>query len=166
SSVSFDVYSCLSDNVLTSLTEENVAYEQGSDQTQAVNTKQVDVAVTESGLGGRIDATNVTQLDLHSHIESDHWSEIYSAIQQHLQKIYNGKKDALKERYWVPDKEWTYDVERIRHGRPSHIFEVDWDVQIAFWNDPKNLARTAQNKQNRAKSKVVCRQGSRSIAAL
>ncbi|GJU99555.1 ribonuclease H-like domain-containing protein [Tanacetum coccineum] len=42
----------------------------------------------------------------------------------------------------------------------------DWDAQVAFWNDPKNLTRAAQNKQNRAKSKVVCRQGSRSIAAL
>ncbi|GJU01081.1 reverse transcriptase domain-containing protein [Tanacetum coccineum] len=39
-------------------------------------------------------------------------------------------------------------------------------IGIAFWNDPKNRARAAQNKQNRAKSKVVCRQGSRSIAAL
>nr|GEX66922.1 hypothetical protein [Tanacetum cinerariifolium] len=38
-------------------------------------------------------------------------------------------------------------------------------IGLAFWNDPKNLARAAQNKQNRAKSKVVCRQGSRSIAA-
>ncbi|GKF97107.1 hypothetical protein Tco_0292928, partial [Tanacetum coccineum] len=25
--------------------------------------------------------------------------------------------------------------------------------KIAFWNDPKNLARAAQNKQNQAKSK-------------
>ncbi|GKD17807.1 hypothetical protein Tco_1206965, partial [Tanacetum coccineum] len=49
--------------------------------------------------------------------------------EQHLQKIYNGKKLALKERYWVPD-------------------EVDWDAQIAFWNDPKNLALAAQNKKN------------------
>ncbi|GJT72818.1 retrovirus-related pol polyprotein from transposon TNT 1-94 [Tanacetum coccineum] len=48
-----------------------------------------------------------------------------------------------------------------------HTFpEADWDAQVAFWNDPKNLTRAAQNKQNRAKSKVVCRQGSRSIAAL
>ncbi|GKB37505.1 probable flavin-containing monooxygenase 1 [Tanacetum coccineum] len=55
---------------------------------------------------------------------------------------------------------------RIRLSLPSHISEVNWDVQIAFWNDPKNRARATQNKQNRAKSKVVCRQGSRSIAAL
>ncbi|GKA60783.1 hypothetical protein Tco_0760190 [Tanacetum coccineum] len=33
----------------------------------------------------------------------------------------------------------------------SHISEVDWDAQIAFWNDPKNLARAAQNKKKRGK---------------
>ncbi|GJT94588.1 probable flavin-containing monooxygenase 1 [Tanacetum coccineum] len=99
------------------------------------------------------------------HMESDSWPLIYAAIQQHLQKIYNGKKAALKEKHWIPDSDETYDLERIRQSRPSHISEVNWDAQIAFWNDPKNHARAAQNKQNRAKSKVVCRQGSRSIAA-
>nr|GEU66456.1 hypothetical protein [Tanacetum cinerariifolium] len=77
-----------------------------------------------------------TQFDLRPHMESNRWPQIYAGIQQHLQKIYNGRKAALKQRYW-----------------------------LAFWNDPKNLARAAQNKQNRANSKVVCRQGSRSIAA-
>ncbi|GJT13047.1 hypothetical protein Tco_0860089 [Tanacetum coccineum] len=60
--------------------------------------------------------------------------------------IYNGKKAALKDRHWRPDADGTYDLEQIRLGRPSHIFEADWDAHIAFWNDPKNLARTAQNK--------------------
>ncbi|GJY83326.1 hypothetical protein Tco_0496702 [Tanacetum coccineum] len=87
-------------------------------------------------------------------MESGSWPQIDAGIQQHLQKIYNGKKAALKKRHWVPNDDGTYDVERIRRGRPSHIFEVDWDAQIAFWNDPKNLARAAQNKQNWAKSKV------------
>ncbi|GKG14326.1 hypothetical protein Tco_0353926 [Tanacetum coccineum] len=87
-------------------------------------------------------------------MESDRWPQIYAAIQQHLQKIYNGKKVALKERYWVPDEDETYDVERIRRAHPSHISEVDWDAQIAFWNDPNNFARAAQKKW--AKSKVVC----------
>ncbi|GJV40601.1 hypothetical protein Tco_1419041 [Tanacetum coccineum] len=96
-----------------------------------------------------------TQFDFRPHMESDRWPQIYAGIQQHLQKIYNGKKAALKERHWVPDEDGTYDVERIRRGRPSHISKVDWDAQIAFWNDPKNLARAAQNKQNRAKSKVM-----------
>ncbi|GJZ45083.1 reverse transcriptase domain-containing protein [Tanacetum coccineum] len=107
-----------------------------------------------------------TQFDMRPHMESDRWPLIYAAIPQHLQKIYNGKKAALKDRYWITDSDGTYDLERIRLSRPSHIFEVNCDTQIAFWNDPKNHARAAQNKQNRAKSKVVCRQGSRSIAAL
>ncbi|GJU16927.1 hypothetical protein Tco_1144893 [Tanacetum coccineum] len=96
-----------------------------------------------------------TQFDMRPHMEYDRWPLIYAAIQQHLQKIYNGKKAALKERYWIPDSDGTYDLERIRQSRPSHISEVNWDAQIAFWNDPKNRARAAQNKQNRAKSKVM-----------
>ncbi|GKG47112.1 hypothetical protein Tco_0504309, partial [Tanacetum coccineum] len=58
----------------------------------------------------------------------------------------NSMNAALKERYWVPGKDETYDMERIRRRRPSHISKVDWDAQIAFWNDPKNLTRAAQNK--------------------
>nr|GEX15643.1 reverse transcriptase domain-containing protein [Tanacetum cinerariifolium] len=55
----------------------------------------------------------------------------------------------------VPNPEaGTYDVESIRHGRPVNIFAVDWDAQIAFWNDPKNLTWCAQNRKNRAKITV------------
>nr|GEX37360.1 DNA-directed DNA polymerase [Tanacetum cinerariifolium] len=68
-------------------------------------------------------------------------------------RIYYGKKAALKERYWVSKKDGSYDLERIRRERPSHISKADWDEQLAFWNDPKNLARAAQNKQSREKSK-------------
>ncbi|GJZ93877.1 hypothetical protein Tco_0666080 [Tanacetum coccineum] len=71
----------------------------------------------------------------------------------HLQKIYNGKKAAIKERHWISDSDGTYDLERIRLSCPLHISEVNWDAQIVFWNDPKNRARVTQNKQNRAKSK-------------
>nr|GEU37548.1 hypothetical protein [Tanacetum cinerariifolium] len=38
--------------------------------------------------------------------------------------------------------------------------------QIAFWLNPKNATRAAQNAKNRAKSKVICRQGSRSVVVL
>ncbi|GKE29925.1 hypothetical protein Tco_1445309 [Tanacetum coccineum] len=73
------------------------------------------------------------QFDLRPRMESDRWPQIYTGIQQHLQKIYNGKKATLKERYLVPNpKDGTYDVERMRSGRPLHIFDVDWDAQIAF----------------------------------
>nr|GEW07407.1 hypothetical protein [Tanacetum cinerariifolium] len=69
-----------------------------------------------------------TQFDLHPYMESDRWPQIYTAIQQHLQKLYNGKKAALKKRYWIPEEDVTYDVERIRCGRPSHISEVELDA--------------------------------------
>nr|GEW43536.1 hypothetical protein [Tanacetum cinerariifolium] len=39
-------------------------------------------------------------------------------------------------------------------------------IGIRFWSDPKNMARCAQNARNRAKSTVVCRQGSRTLATL
>ncbi|GJS31228.1 hypothetical protein Tco_0491848, partial [Tanacetum coccineum] len=66
-----------------------------------------------------------TQFDLRPYMESDHWPQIYAGIQQHLQKIYNGKKAALKERYWVLEEDGSYDLERLRRGRPSYIYEDD-----------------------------------------
>ncbi|GKC97281.1 hypothetical protein Tco_1167556, partial [Tanacetum coccineum] len=48
-----------------------------------------------------------TQFDMRPHMESDRWPLIYAAIQQHLQKIYNGKKAALKEKHWIPDSDGT-----------------------------------------------------------
>nr|GEY61982.1 hypothetical protein [Tanacetum cinerariifolium] len=91
-------------------------------------------------------------------MEFERWQKIYTGIQQHLQKIYNGNKAALKAQHWVPNPEaGTYDVESIRRRRSVNIFAADWDAQIAFWNDPKNLARCAQNRKNRAKSTVVYR---------
>ncbi|GJS29400.1 RNA-directed DNA polymerase, eukaryota [Tanacetum coccineum] len=95
------------------------------------------------------------------------WADINAGIQQHLQKLYNTNKASLKAAHWVINPETgTYDVETIRQGRPESITLADWDAQIAFWNDPRNQARAAQNRQNRAKSTVVCRQGSRSLARL
>ncbi|GJX14697.1 hypothetical protein Tco_0206455 [Tanacetum coccineum] len=54
-----------------------------------------------------------TQFNMRPHMESDRWPLIYADIQQHLQKIYNGKKAALKEKHWIPDSDGTYDLERI-----------------------------------------------------
>ncbi|GJR79149.1 reverse transcriptase domain-containing protein [Tanacetum coccineum] len=42
-----------------------------------------------------------TQFDLKPHMESERWPKIYTGIQQHLQKIYNGNKSALKAHHWV-----------------------------------------------------------------
>ncbi|GJZ18108.1 retrotransposon protein, putative, ty3-gypsy subclass [Tanacetum coccineum] len=69
--------------------------------------------------------------------------------------------------HWVINPETrTHDVESIRQRRPENITPADWDAQLAFWNDPRNQARAAQNRQNRAKSTVLCRQGSRPLARL
>ncbi|GJS82568.1 retrotransposon protein, putative, ty3-gypsy subclass [Tanacetum coccineum] len=109
----------------------------------------------------------ITQFDLKPHMQSQRWTDINASIQQHLQKLYNTNKASLKVAHWVINpKTRTYDVESIRQRRPESITPADWDAQITFWNDPRNQARAAQNRQNRAKSTVVCQQGSRSLARL
>nr|GEU41374.1 F-box domain, leucine-rich repeat domain, L domain-like protein [Tanacetum cinerariifolium] len=80
-----------------------------------------------------------TQFDLRPHMESPDWTEINAGIQQHLQK--------------APE-------------RSENITASEWDKYIEFWNDSRNIARAAQNRQNRAKSTVISRQGSRSLARL
>ncbi|GJX89681.1 hypothetical protein Tco_0341695, partial [Tanacetum coccineum] len=56
----------------------------------------------------------------------------------------------------------TRDVEGIISRPPPNIKQLDWNKQIDYWVDAKNAARALQNAQNQAKSKVFCRQGSRS----
>nr|GEY08431.1 hypothetical protein [Tanacetum cinerariifolium] len=71
------------------------------------------------------------------------------------------------EMHWVIDPTTgTYNFEKIRRERPENITASEWDKYIEFWNDPRNIARAAQNRQNRAKSTVISRQGSRSLARL
>ncbi|GJW17460.1 hypothetical protein Tco_0024896 [Tanacetum coccineum] len=108
-----------------------------------------------------------TQFDLKPHMQSQRWTYINAGIQQHLQKLYNTNKASLKAAHWVINPETgTYDVEGIRQRRPENITPADWDAQLAFLNNPRNQARAAQNRQNRAKSTIVCQQGSRSLARL
>ncbi|GJU37993.1 reverse transcriptase domain-containing protein [Tanacetum coccineum] len=72
---------------------------------------------------------------------------VLGKIGQHLEKIYTDNKSALKAEHWVPNPEdGTYDVEHIRSRRPANTSQADWDAKIAFWSDPKNAARCAQNK--------------------
>ncbi|GJU91764.1 hypothetical protein Tco_1304187 [Tanacetum coccineum] len=77
------------------------------------------------------------QFDLTPHMQSQRWADINAGIQQHLQKLYNTNKASLKAAHWVINPETG-----------------------------TNQARAAQNRQNWAKSTVVCRQGSRSLARL
>ncbi|GKC00388.1 F-box domain containing protein, partial [Tanacetum coccineum] len=108
-----------------------------------------------------------TQFDLRPHMESLDWTEINTGILQHLQKAYNTNKAAFKAQHWVIDPTTeTYNVKKIRPARPEEITAEEWDKYIQFWNDPRNIARAAQNRQNRAKSTVISRQGSRSLARL
>ncbi|GJV12939.1 F-box domain containing protein [Tanacetum coccineum] len=105
-----------------------------------------------------------TLFDLRPHMESPRWSDIYEGINMHLQKAYNTNKASFKAKHWRVDPQTgTYDVEAIRRTRPEEITTDEWDKYIRFWNDPKNLARAAQNRQNRQKSVVISRQGYRSL---
>ncbi|GJW41003.1 hypothetical protein Tco_0066848 [Tanacetum coccineum] len=107
-----------------------------------------------------------SQFDLSSHLQSPNWPKIQKGIKQQLVKIYTNNKLALKHEHWVLKPDRTPDEEGIRSRRLLNITPADWDKQIAFWLDSKNLARAAQNARNRAKSTVICRQGSRSLAVL
>nr|GFA30060.1 F-box domain, leucine-rich repeat domain, L domain-like protein [Tanacetum cinerariifolium] len=85
----------------------------------------------------------------------------------HLQKAYNTNKAAFEAHHWVIDPTTrTYNVEKIRRERPKNTMASEWDRYIEFWNDPRNIARAAQNRQNQAKSTVISRQGFRSLARL
>nr|GEY69893.1 hypothetical protein [Tanacetum cinerariifolium] len=69
--------------------------------------------------------------------------------------------------HWVIDPTiGTYNVKKIRRACPENITASEWDKYTEFWNDPRNIARAAQNRQNRAKSTVISRQGSQSLAGL
>ncbi|GJV49561.1 hypothetical protein Tco_1439773 [Tanacetum coccineum] len=110
----------------------------------------VKCGVTEGGGHG----SDWDQFDMRTHHESDRWPSLsIAAFQQHLQRS-SWQKAALKEWIWIPDSARTYGLEFIRLSTSFAHSEVNWDAQIAFWNDPKNRARATQNKQNRAKSKV------------
>nr|GFC01406.1 hypothetical protein [Tanacetum cinerariifolium] len=100
-------------------------------------------------------------------MESPDWKEINAGIQQHLKKAYNANKATFKAQHWVIDPmTGTYNVEKISQAHPENITASEWDKCIQFSNDPRNIARAAQNWQNRSKSTVISQQGSQSIARL
>ncbi|GJW40890.1 hypothetical protein Tco_0066735 [Tanacetum coccineum] len=90
-----------------------------------------------------------SQFDLSSLLHSPNWPKIQKGNEQQLAKIYTNNKLALKHEHWVLKPERTPDEEGIRSRRLLNITLADWDKQIAFWLGPKNLARAAQNAQNR-----------------
>ncbi|GJX76929.1 reverse transcriptase domain-containing protein [Tanacetum coccineum] len=85
-------------------------------------------------------------VDLKLHMQSELWPEIRKGIDQHLGKIYTDNKSSLKRDYWVKNlDDETYDVEAIICRHLVNISTEDWDEQIRFWSDPKNLARSVRN---------------------
>ncbi|GJY62569.1 hypothetical protein Tco_0463226 [Tanacetum coccineum] len=107
-----------------------------------------------------------TLFDLRPHMESPRWSDIYEGINMHLQKAYNTNKASFKAKHWRVDPQTgTYDVEAIRQTRPEEITADEWDKYIRFWNDPKNLARAAQNRKQQ-QGVVYLDRRSRSLARL
>ncbi|GJU52139.1 hypothetical protein Tco_1225853 [Tanacetum coccineum] len=93
-----------------------------------------------------------SQFDLTQHMQSPFWLKIQKGIEQQLAKIYTDNKSALKHEHWVLKPDRTPDEEGIRSRHPPNITPADWDKRIAFWLDPKNLSRAAQNAQNRARA--------------
>nr|GEW19956.1 hypothetical protein [Tanacetum cinerariifolium] len=136
------------------------------DNEELINVDDDDVARSHDGDGGGEDCPpphHVTSGCMGCFANQ----EINAGIQQHLQKAYNTNKAAFKAQHWVIDHmTGTYNVEKIRRERPENITDSEWDKYIEFWNDPRNIARAAQNRQNRAKNTVISRQGSRSLARL
>nr|GEW36149.1 hypothetical protein [Tanacetum cinerariifolium] len=55
--------------------------------------------------------------------------------------------DDVKAQHWVIDPTTgTYNMNKIRRARPENITANEWDKYIEFWNDPRNIARAAQNR--------------------
>nr|GEY05655.1 hypothetical protein [Tanacetum cinerariifolium] len=101
--------------------------------------------------------------------DAAHWSSYIGEVIRGVPLYYPSWLKVPKERKAALITDigtGTYNVEKIRRARPEAITAEEWDKYIQFWNDPKNISRAAQNRQNRAKSTVISLQGSRSLARL
>ncbi|GKC59641.1 hypothetical protein Tco_1087239 [Tanacetum coccineum] len=81
----------------------------------------------------------------------------------------NTKQAAFKAQHWVIDPTTgTYNVEKIRlaTSRSALRRKVWVIVSFSFENDPRNIASSRSKSAKRAKSTVISRQGSRSLARL
>ncbi|GJS91270.1 reverse transcriptase domain-containing protein [Tanacetum coccineum] len=105
-----------------------------------------------------------TQFDMRPHMESDRWPLIYAAIQQHLQKIYNGKKAALKERHWIPDSDGTYNLADYHVLR---TFPRSIGIRrLRSGMIPRTVPGLPKINKTGKKARSYADKGSRSIAAL
>ncbi|GKD30173.1 hypothetical protein Tco_1240951 [Tanacetum coccineum] len=87
---------------------------------------------------------------------------------RHLQKAYNSTMLLLRPQHWIitPGRPVTYMLRKISRRARQRTLRRKAGKRISRMNDPRNIARAAQNRQNRAKSTVISRQGSRSLARL
>nr|GEX84499.1 hypothetical protein [Tanacetum cinerariifolium] len=101
-----------------------------------------------------------------------HWSsyieKVISGVPLYYRswlKVPKGRKTTLISNIGTPRPRHTM-WRKSDRARPEAITVEEWDKYIQFWNDPRIIARAAQNRQNRAKSTVLSRQGSQSLARL
>nr|GFB13030.1 hypothetical protein [Tanacetum cinerariifolium] len=138
-----------------------------SNNEDLINVDDDDVARSHGGDDGGEDRPLHTMYPTVAWVALLTETKINARIQQHLQKAYNTNKYAFKAQHWFIDPTTgTYNMEKTRRARPENIMASEWDKYIQFWNDPMNISRAAQNRPNRAKSTVISRQGSRSLARL
>ncbi|GKA03679.1 hypothetical protein Tco_0676460 [Tanacetum coccineum] len=89
-------------------------------------------AERKAGVLGKIS----TQFDLMPHMQSDLWPKIKKGLEQHLAKNQEGHQATFGQ-----------DLHRQQVGVEGRA--LDWDAQLAFWLDPKNVSRCAPNARNR-----------------
>ncbi|GJQ93890.1 F-box domain containing protein [Tanacetum coccineum] len=117
---------------------------------------------------------NDTMLPLGDH--SSHWANLLGEIVRQFPMHFGSWRNILPERKArVLGKIRTQLRTPVTRLTTWKLSDPDvprtylWKIGMrrsGFWSDPKNMARCAQNAQNRAKSMIVCRQRSRSLAAL
>ncbi|GJV72225.1 retrotransposon gag domain, retroviral aspartyl protease [Tanacetum coccineum] len=99
---------------------------------------QKEAAICEQRLGS-------TQFDLKPHMQSQRWTDINAGSQQHFAKLYNTKHGfpLVGALGYKPQTGRVPAWRASGSDVPRTLPPADWDAQLAFWNDPRNLARAA-----------------------
>ncbi|GJY85265.1 hypothetical protein Tco_0499291 [Tanacetum coccineum] len=139
---------------------EQAAYPPKETRTSGYKANTDKMAASQSGLSLATENPDglSTQFDLRPHMESDRWPQIYAGIQQHLQKIYNGKEKcvALKKGIGAPEEDGHTDVKKHQIvGVPRDISEVDWMRRLHLGMIPKNLPCLMESSATREYSSLI-----------
>ncbi|GKA71506.1 hypothetical protein Tco_0777645 [Tanacetum coccineum] len=73
----------------------------------------------EQQKAGVVAKIGIPSIDLVTHMESEPWPKSMRDPATPAIVPNQWRRSALKERYWVPEEDGTYDLERLRRGRPS-----------------------------------------------